>query len=281
VETAIGITVSIGLSINKFLAKIASDLDKPRRFAVLGGNEARSFLAPRPVTLIWGVGAVMRARLARDGITRIGDLAATTEAELRRRYGAEGVRLSRLARGLDGRAVTPEREAKSLSAEATFAVDIAAFRPLERRLWLLCEKLLARLKAANLAGSSVTLKLKTADFKLRTRGHTLSDPTQLAAKIFAAGRELLRGEVEGTKFRLIGIAVSHLVDAARRSRRSARREGIAHGSGRACARSSPRQIRPQGRSSADWPSSATRCQWQGLVVLISSDVISPLTAKSP
>ncbi|HXW29665.1 MAG TPA: DNA polymerase IV, partial [Xanthobacteraceae bacterium] len=215
VEIAIGITVSIGLSINKFLAKIASDLDKPRGFAVLGANEARGFLAPKPVTFIWGVGAMMQARLARAGITRIGDLAALTEAELKRRYGAEGLRLSRLARGLDARAVTPEREAKSLSAEATFEADVAAFRPLERRLWLLCEKLSGRLKAADLAGSSVTLKLKTADFKLRTRARSLSAPTQLAAKIFAVGRELLIGEAEGTKFRLIGIAVSQLVDAAR------------------------------------------------------------------
>ena len=215
VETAIGITVSIGLSINKFLAKIASDLDKPRGFAVLGGNEAQRFLAPKPVTFIWGVGTVTQTRLARDGIILIGDLAATPEAELKRRYGAEGVRLSRLARGFDQRAVTPEREAKSLSAEATFEEDIAAFRPLERRLWLLCEKLSARLKAADLAGSTVTLKLKTADFKLRTRGHALSDPTQLAAKIFATGRALLLPEADGTKFRLIGIAVSQFVEAAR------------------------------------------------------------------
>jgi DNA polymerase IV len=215
VATAIGITVSIGLSINKFLAKIASDLDKPRGFAVLGGKEAQRFLAPKPVTFIWSVGTVMQARLARDGITLIAHLAATSEAELKRRYGAEWVRLSRLARGLDSRAVIPERKAKSLSAETTFEEDIAAFLPLERRLWLLREKLSGRLKAADLAGSTVTLKLKRADFKLRTRGRALSDPTHLAAKIFATARALSRPEADGTKFRLIGIAVSQLVDATR------------------------------------------------------------------
>src|SRR5712691_8260778 len=101
VEAALGITVSIGLSANKFLAKIASDLDKPRGFAVLGGGEARAFLAKKPVSFIWGVGKTMQARLARDGFHRIADLAACEERDLMRRYGSEGLRLARLARGID------------------------------------------------------------------------------------------------------------------------------------------------------------------------------------
>jgi DNA polymerase IV len=213
VEQAIGITVSIGLSVNKFLAKIASDLDKPRGFAVLGGAEARAFLAAKPVGFIWGVGKATQARLARDGFFTIADLAAATQSELARRYGAEGLRLARLARGMDDRAVTPEREAKSVSAETTFDRDLAAFRPLERRLWLLSEKVSARLKAGGLAGSTVTLKLKTDDFKIRTRARALDDPTQLAERIFAAGRELLARETDGTRFRLIGIGVTGLAEA--------------------------------------------------------------------
>jgi len=130
VERALGITVSIGLSSNKFLAKIASDLDKPRGFAVLGGGEAAAFLAPKPVALIFGVGRIAQQRLARDGLRTIGDLQRAGESELRRRYGAEGVRLFRLARGLDDRPVHAEREAKSISAETTFDRDIADFRPL-------------------------------------------------------------------------------------------------------------------------------------------------------
>jgi DNA polymerase-4 len=213
VETSLGITVSIGLSCNKFLAKIASDLDKPRGFAVLGGGEAAQFLAPKPVTLIFGVGKVAQQRLARDGVRTIGDLQRTDQVELMRRYGAEGARLARLARGLDDRPVKADREAKSISAETTFDRDLAEFRPLELRLWRLTEKVSARLKANTLAGSTVTLKLKTADFQIRTRASSLGHPTQLAARIFAAGRELLARETDGTLFRLIGIGVSALSDA--------------------------------------------------------------------
>jgi DNA polymerase IV len=213
VETSLGITVSIGLSCNKFLAKIASDLDKPRGFAVLGGTEAAAFLAPKPVTLIFGVGKMAQQRLARDGLRTIGDLQRAGESELRRRYGVEGARLARLARGLDDRPVKAEREAKSISAETTFDRDIADFRPLELRLWRLAEKVSARLKTNALAGSTVTLKLKTADFRIRTRAQSLSHPTQLASRIFSAGRDLLARETDGTMFRLIGIGLSALCDA--------------------------------------------------------------------
>ncbi len=213
VEETLGITVSVGLSENKFLAKIASDLDKPRGFSVLSRTEARAFLAPRPVTFIWGVGKAMGEHLAREGFRTIADLQRADSTELMRRFGAEGLRLSRLAHGIDERAVDPERETKSVSAETTLEEDIALFRPLERRLWALSEKVSARLKAKELAGATVTLKLKTADFKLRTRARSLGAPTQLAAKIFAAGRELLARETDGTRFRLIGIGVSALTDS--------------------------------------------------------------------
>jgi DNA polymerase-4 len=215
VERDIGITVSVGLSQNKFLAKIASDLDKPRGFSVLGVSEAPAFLAPRPVTFIWGVGKATGEALARAGFRTIADLQRADGTDLMRRFGAEGQRLARLARGLDARAVNPDRETKSVSAETTFSTDIADFRTLERRLWELCEKVSARLKAQALSGATVTLKLKSADFRLRTRARSLSAPTQLAAKIFDAGRDLLARETgknsdSATKFRLIGIGVSAL-----------------------------------------------------------------------
>ena len=213
VERDLGITVSIGLSCNKFLAKIASDLDKPRGFAVLGGAEAAAFLAPRPVTQIFGVGKAAEKRLASDGLRTVGDLARLGETELTRRYGAEGARLSRLSRGIDDRPVRAERETKSVSAETTFDRDLASFRPLELRLWRLSERVSARLKAQDLAGRTVTLKLKTADFRIRTRAQSVPHPTQLAASIFAAGRELLARETDGTPFRLIGIGVSALASA--------------------------------------------------------------------
>jgi DNA polymerase-4 len=213
VERELQITVSVGLSCNKFLAKIASDLDKPRGFAVLGQAEAAAFLAPRSVSAIFGVGRVTQARLERDGLRTVGDLARAGEVELMRRYGGEGQRLWRLANGRDDRPVNAERETKSVSAETTFEHDIADFRPLELRLWRLSEKVSARLKASALAGSTVTLKLKTADFRIRTRAQSFDHPTQFAAKIFAAGREMLARETDGSKFRLIGIGMSALCNA--------------------------------------------------------------------
>lgn len=210
VEREVGITVSVGLAANKFLAKIASDLDKPRGFSVIGQSEAAEFLAPRPVTFIWGVGAAFGGKLARDGFATIGDIQRAEPADLARRYGAEGLRLSRLAFGLDTRKVAPEREAKSVSAETTFDRDIGALRPLEQTLYALSEEVSDRLKRAGIAGRSVTLKLKTADFRLRTRSRTLEAPTCLAARINAAAHELLVKETDGTLFRLVGVGVSDL-----------------------------------------------------------------------
>ena len=213
VERDLGITVSIGLSCNKFLAKIASDLDKPRGLAVLGAAEAPAFLAPKPVGFIYGVGSVTAARLAKDGFRLIADLQRADQRDLTARYGQEGLRLAQLSRGIDDRQVDPERETKSVSAETTFNTDISDFRPLEQQLWDLTERVSARLKKSGLAGSTVTLKLKTADFKIRTRARSLSHPTQLANLIFAAGRDLLANETGGTKFRLIGIGVSHIEES--------------------------------------------------------------------
>jgi DNA polymerase-4 len=213
VEKKLSITVSIGLSGNKFLAKIASDLDKPRGFAVLGVNEAQKFLAPKPVSFIFGVGKVSAARLARDGFHRIADLQQASEIDMARRYGEEGRRLARLARGIDRRKVSADRETKSVSSETTFDHDVSDFRALERILWAQTEEVSARLKEKALAGATVTLKLKTADFKVRTRAHSFGAPTQLSAKIFAAARPLLERETDGTKFRLLGVGVSALTTA--------------------------------------------------------------------
>jgi DNA polymerase IV len=213
VEKSLRITVSIGLSCNKFLAKVASDLDKPRGFAVLGASEALAFLAPKPVSFIYGVGKVSAARYARDGFHHIADLQRADEIDLMRRYGDEGRRLFRLARGLDAREVSADRETKSVSSETTFERDIADFRSLELILWSLTEEVSARLKAKELAGATVTLKLKTADFKIRTRARSLESSTQLAQRIFAAARGLLEREAKGTKFRLLGVGVS-AIDSA-------------------------------------------------------------------
>ncbi|MDB5509113.1 MAG: polymerase [Hyphomicrobiales bacterium] len=213
IERDIGITVSIGLSYCKFLAKIASDLDKPRGFAVIGRAEAVEFLADKPVGLIWGVGQVTQEKLAGEGYRLIGDLQRAEETDLMRRYGTEGSRLWRLAHGVDARIVSPERETKSVSSETTFDIDVSDADALARTLYGLSDKVSARLKAAELAGSTITLKLKTADFKSRTRARSLNEPTQLATRIFEAARELLLKETDGTAFRLIGVGAGSLTDA--------------------------------------------------------------------
>ena len=213
IEDEIGITVSVGLATNKFLAKIASDFNKPRGYSVLGVAEAPAFLAPRPVTFIWGVGKATGASLERAGFRTIADLQRADETDLMRKFGVEGRRLWRLSRGIDDRSVSPDREAKSVSSETTFNTDISDFRTLERILWEQSERVSARLKSKEIAGLTVNLKLKTTDFKTRTRAQTLDAPTQLAAKIFEISRELLTREADGaTKFRLLGVGVSSLAE---------------------------------------------------------------------
>ena len=210
VERDIGITVSIGLSCNKFLAKIASDLDKPRGFAALDQEEARSMLADKPVGFIFGVGPASQDRLVQRGFRVIADLQRADEADLLRQFGPEGQRLWRLARGIDDRRVVPDRGAKTISSETTFETDIRDFATLEKTLWRLSEKVSARLKNSELSGSTITLKLKTGDFKQRTRSQSIHAPTQLAAKIFAISRDMLAKEIDGTAFRLMGTGVSAL-----------------------------------------------------------------------
>jgi len=213
IEEEIGITVSVGLSHNKFLAKLASDLDKPRGFSVIGQEETLPLLAAMPVGKIWGVGKAMRRKLEADGITMIADLQKADERDLMARYGQLGLRLARLSRGDDTRTVKPVRETKSISSETTFNEDIADYDELERILWRLSDKVAARCKAADLAGHTVTLKLKSAEFKTRTRNLTLSDPTQLADVIYTAAKKLLVPEADGTAYRLIGVGVAGLVTA--------------------------------------------------------------------
>ena len=213
VEEELSITVSIGLSYNKFLAKIASDLDKPRGFAVIGRAEARAFLDGKPVGLLWGVGQAMQQRLARDGIRLIGELARLDEAELVARYGKIGKRLHQCARGEDERPVDPHRETKSISSEITLDEDLSDADALRPILWRLAETVARRLKKAGLAAGGVTLKLKTADFRIVTRARRLGTATQSADEMFGAAEPLLTREADGRAFRLIGIGAHDLIAA--------------------------------------------------------------------
>ena len=213
VEDELGIAVSIGLSYNKFLAKIASDLDKPRGFAVIGRAEAKDFLADKPVRLLWGVGEAMQKRLARDGIALIGELVRFDEAALVARYGKIGRRLGLCARGEDDRPVDPDRETKSMSSEITLDEDISDPDKLRPILWQLTETVARRMKKTGIAGGGVTLKLKTADFRIVTRAQRLTTATQSAEEMYRAAEPLLVREANGRAFRLIGIGAHDLVEA--------------------------------------------------------------------
>ena len=213
IEDEVGITVSTGLSYNRFLAKIASGMDKPRGFFVIGKGDARRFLAGQPVTLIWGVGEAMRKRLAADGIATVGDLQGMEEETLGRRYGAMGRRLARLSRGDDSRPVAGGSRRKSLSAETTFAEDLTRLDDLKKRLWPLAEKVSRRLKAERIGARTIAVKLKRADFRIRTRSTTLAHATQMAETMYRAGVRLVEKEVDGTPWRLIGIGTANYVPA--------------------------------------------------------------------
>ncbi len=209
----IGITGSIGLSHNKFLAKIASDLDKPRGFSVIGRAETEAFLAPQPVGIIWGVGLVGQESLKKAGIATIADLRRWDRADLSRRFGSMGDRLWHLARGEDRRGVNARRVVKSISKETTFRENTSDPDILDGHLWRLSEQVSARAKAKGLAGRVVTLKLKRADFSAITRRHALSDPTQMADRLYREARALLDASRERGPARLIGVGLSDLVQA--------------------------------------------------------------------
>jgi DNA polymerase-4 len=213
-ETELGVTGSVGLSHNKFLAKIASDLDKPRGFSVIGRAETADFLRPKPVRIIWGVGTAAQASLEKAGIRTIADLLRWDRADLVARFGSMGERLYHLARGEDRRRVSRDEKVKSISKETTFFEDTADADVLDGHLWRLAEQVADRAKAKALSGRTVTLKLKKGDFQLISRRHGLSDPTQLTDRIYRAARDLFQPEVAKGPFRLIGVGIADLAPEA-------------------------------------------------------------------
>ncbi len=210
ISTQIGITVSVGLAANKFLAKVASDLNKPRGFSIIGRAETLSFLARQPVGIIWGVGAAFQRILAKDGITSVGHLQTMSRNDLMRRYGIMGLRLFHLSRGEDTRHVSIDHETKSVSSETTFNTDLSSFTELESVLLRQCERVSKRAKAQGLKGKTVVLKLKDRDFKLITRTTSFDEPTALAHRIFSASRPLLQREIGEKRYRLLGVGLSQL-----------------------------------------------------------------------
>jgi DNA polymerase-4 len=209
-ETELGLTGSIGLSHNKFLAKVASDLDKPRGFSVIGEAETATFLQDKPVSMIWGVGQVTREALAKAGIRTFSDLLRWERIDLHVRFGSMGDRLYHLARGHDRRRVSSHEPVKGISNETTFNEDTSNLDLLDGHLWRMAEKVADRAKAKQIAGRVVTLKLKTAKFQIITRRLSLRDPTQMADKIYRTARNLM-DQVNDGPYRLLGVGISHLM----------------------------------------------------------------------
>ena len=209
-EDEIGISGSIGLSHNKFLAKLASDLDKPRGFSIISQRETLDLLAPLPIKKIWGAGPVLQRKLKSDGIQTFADLRRRDLKVLVKRYGTMGNRLWHLARGLDHRSITTREPVKTISKEITFFEDTSDTDLLDGHLWRLAEKVSDRCKARNYAGKTVNLKVKKADFKLLTRSITLNEPTQMTDRIYTNVRQMLNSIIDNAPFRLIGVGISHL-----------------------------------------------------------------------
>lgn len=215
IEQEAGITVSIGLAANKFLAKIASDLDKPRGFSVIGA-EAAEFLARKPVGILPGVGPAMVSSLESSNFVTVGDIARADIKDLAVRFGPNGLRLHALAHGRDTRVVNPDQVRKSISAETTFNEDLRRQADLEAQLPWLAEKVGRQARSGNVAGRVVTLKLRGADFKIITRRKTLPVPTQTTRSILAIGKELLATELKSgganRSWRLIGVGLTDLIE---------------------------------------------------------------------
>ncbi len=210
VEGEIGVTVSVGLSDCKFLAKLSSELDKPRGFASLRREAAKAWLARQSVGRLWGVGKAGRQRLERMGFREIGDLQKVDEREAASRIGDDGRRLWRLAQGIDQRRVIAERETKSISSETTFDRDVDDKAELARVLLSHCDRVASRLRREGLAARGVTLKLRLPNFSLRTRSRVGATATQLAPRLFAVARSMLDAQPDGAAYRLLGVAATEL-----------------------------------------------------------------------
>ncbi|MDK3074271.1 DNA polymerase IV [Sedimentitalea sp. JM2-8] len=210
-KNELGLTGSIGLSHNKFLAKVASDMDKPRGYWVIGRSETASFLRDKPVRLIWGIGPAAQASLETAGIRTFSDLLRWDRSALAARFGSMGDRLWHLARGEDKRRVSAHEPMKSISNETTFPEDTSDPDLLDGHLWRMAEKVSDRAKARQLAGRVVTLKLKRADHSSLTRRQALRDATQMADKIYRTARLLLDQVGDQGPYRLLGCGLSDLL----------------------------------------------------------------------
>jgi len=210
ISNELGITGSVGLSHNKFLAKIASDLEKPKGFSIIGKEETDAFLLDKPVSLIWGVGTTFQDKLENDGIRKFSDIKTRSKEVLIKRYGQTGLRLWHLARGQDYRKIQANAPVKSISNETTFFEDTSDKNLLDGHIWRLCEKVTDRAKATNRIGSVISIKLKRKDHTQISRRLSLREPTQMCSLIYQAAKSLLDKVEDKGPFRLIGVNLSKI-----------------------------------------------------------------------
>lgn len=208
-----GLTASVGLSENKLLAKIASDLNKPDGFCRIGADNLRAIIDPLPIQRLFGVGPKTLARVHAAGILSFGDLRQASDETVWRLFGKEGESMRARAAGIDDRPVIAERDEKSISAEETFAQDIRAISQLLAHVTQLADRTGTRLRAAELMAGVVTLKIRRSDFATHTRQQSIEPATQDTATILAVARQLLqawRAEYPDWSVRLLGVGVSQL-----------------------------------------------------------------------
>ena len=218
ISSNLGLTGSVGLSHNKFLAKIASDLNKPNGYSIIGEAETSSFLKDKSIRLIWGVGASTQKSLEKSGIRTFLDLLRWDRKDLVSKFGSMGDRLWFLARGQDARVVSNSDRIKSISNETTLNENTSNIRVLEGHLWRLCEKVSSRAKSKGLAGTIMILKLKSSNHKIITRRVTLRDPTYMADVLFRSTYPLMEAAIENGPFRLVGAGLSGLCLASQAQR---------------------------------------------------------------
>jgi DNA polymerase-4 len=211
VKSEIGLSASLGVATSKLIAKIASDRDKPGGLTVVRPGEEAAFLAPLPVSVLWGVGPVTTAKLNEMGVITVGDLAQVPEYELTSHFGSHGTSMARQAKGIDRRPLAVHRQRKSIGQERTFARDIAEKDLLLDRLAQLCENVARHLDSRDLVAGAVVLKLRYGDFTTLTRQTTLAVPTQEADVIRRAAVSLLLQTWQpGRAVRLLGISARKL-----------------------------------------------------------------------
>jgi DNA polymerase-4 len=212
VERKLGVTVSIGLGPNKMLAKVASELDKPRGFRIIGATDAMAVLGPMPIRTLPGVGPVMARRLEDLGLHKIADLWTVNDDDLVHRFGVWARRLLRFAHGEDLRKIGGgSHKSVTIGAETTFNHDLASLDEIGNELRQLCDLVARRLIKADRAASNLTLKLRRSDWLTITRAARLHDPTQRAETIWQAVLPVLAGELDGSRFRLVGVTATQLV----------------------------------------------------------------------